>query len=49
VQDIKLTKAEIIDSIHDKMNGINKKEIQEVMDRFFQQIKQGLSEDKSSN
>jgi nucleoid DNA-binding protein len=46
VQDIKLTKAEIIDSIHEKIANINKKEIQEVMDLIFQQIKQGLTEDK---
>jgi len=41
----KLTKAEIIESIYEKL-GINRKDIHTIVDEFFEQIKGGLKEDK---
>ena len=37
----KLTKAEIIDSIHDKL-GLDKAQIHSIIDEFFDEIKEGL-------
>ncbi|MBN1410024.1 MAG: integration host factor subunit beta [Spirochaetales bacterium] len=42
----KLTKAEIIDAVYEKVQDVNKKQIQEIMDNIFHQIKQGLANDK---
>lgn len=41
----KLTKAEIIESIYERL-GINRKDIHCIVDEFFEEIKGGLSEDK---
>lgn len=41
----KLTKAEIIESIYEKL-GINRKDIHNVIDEFFEEVKSGLDEDK---
>lgn len=41
----KLTKAEIIDSIHEK-SGINRSEIHEILDQLFVELKTGLEEDR---
>lgn len=41
----KLTKAEIIDSIHDKL-GLDKAQIHSIIDEFFDEIKEGLKENR---
>jgi len=41
----KLTKAEIIESIYEKL-GVNRKDIHNIVDEFFEEIKNGLNEDK---
>jgi len=41
----KLTKAEIIESIYEKL-GINRKDIHNIVDEFFEEIKGGLKEGK---
>lgn len=41
----KLTKAEIIENIYDKVD-VNRKDIHIIIDEFFEQIKTALSEDK---
>ena len=41
----KLTKAEIIESIYEKL-GINRKDIHNIVDEFFEEIKGGLSDGK---
>ena len=41
----KLTKAEIIESIYEKL-GVNRKDIHSIVDEFFEEIKGGLREDK---
>lgn len=41
----KLTKAEIIERIYEKL-GVNRKDIHNIVDEFFEEIKSGLSEDK---
>ena len=41
----KLTKAEIIESIYEKL-GINRKDIHNMVDEFFEEIKAGLSDGK---
>ncbi len=41
----KLTKADIIDKIHD-INRLSRKDIHKIIDYVFEQIKKGLSEDK---
>ncbi len=41
----KLTKAEIIESIYEKL-GINRKDIHNIVDEFFEEIKSGLSNGK---
>ena len=43
--DSKLTKAEIIESIYDKL-GVNRKDIHNILDEFFEEVKNGLSQDK---
>ncbi len=41
----KLTKAEIIERIYEKL-GVNRKDIHNIGDEFFEEIKSGLSNDK---
>ncbi len=41
----KLTKAEIIESIYEKL-GINRKDIHNIVDEFFEEINSGLRDDK---
>ena len=41
----KLTKAEIIEKIYEKL-GVNRKDIHNIVDEFFEEIKSGLSNDK---
>jgi len=41
----KLTKAEIIDRIHEKQN-ISRNEIHDVIDEFFEELKNALREDR---
>lgn len=41
----KMTKAEIIENIYETA-GINRKEIHQVIDSFFEQIKSALDEDR---
>ncbi|MBN2050957.1 MAG: integration host factor subunit beta [Spirochaetales bacterium] len=41
----KLTKAEIIEHIFEELD-INRKDIHQVIDRFFEELKDALSEDK---
>ncbi len=41
----KLTKAEIIEHIYDKL-GVNRNDIHNIVDEFFEEVKQGLKEDK---
>lgn len=41
----KLTKAEIIDSIQQKLE-LNRPDIHKVIDEFFEEIKQGLEQDR---
>jgi integration host factor subunit beta len=41
----KLTKAEIIESIYEKL-GVNRKDIHNIVDEFFEEIKGGLKADK---
>jgi integration host factor subunit beta len=45
VADGKLTKAEIIENIYDRL-GVNRKDIHSIVDEFFEEVKSGLSEDK---
>lgn len=37
----KLTKAEIVESLHDKVN-LNRTDIHEVIDAFFEELKEGM-------
>jgi integration host factor subunit beta len=41
----KLTKAEIIEHIHEQL-GVNSNDVHQVLDQFFVELKQGLQEDK---
>ena len=41
----KLTKAEIIENIYEKL-GVNRKDIHNILDEFFEEVKSGLSQDK---
>ena len=41
----KLTKAEIIENIYDKL-GINRRDIHVIVDEFFEEVKSGLKSDK---
>ena len=41
----KLTKAEIIENIYDKL-GVNRKDIHNILDEYFEEVKSGLSQDK---
>lgn len=43
--DTKLTKAEIIDSIHERLD-INRGEIHKVLDEFFEELKVALKDDR---
>lgn len=47
---VKLTKAEIVETIYDETNekssDLSRKNIQKIMDQVFEQIKQGLKQDK---
>ncbi len=41
----KLTKAEIIEHIYEKL-GVNRKDIHNIVDEFFEEVKEGLNDDK---
>lgn len=41
----KLTKAEIIDNIQERL-GLNRPDVHSVIDEFFEEIKQGLEDDR---
>ncbi|MCK4540684.1 MAG: integration host factor subunit beta [Spirochaetales bacterium] len=41
----KLTKAEIIENIHEKLD-VNRTDIHKVLDELFEQLKDGLQEDR---
>ena len=41
----KLTKAEIIENIYEKL-GVNRKDIHNIIDEFFEEVKAGLDQDK---
>jgi len=41
----KLTKADIIENLHEKL-GTNRNDIHEIIDEFFEELKYGLSENK---
>lgn len=41
----KLTKAVIVENLHNKL-GINRNEIHEVVDAFFEEVKNGLKEEQ---
>ncbi len=41
----KLTKAEIIDQIHEKLS-VSRNEIHDVIDEFFEELKEALQEDR---
>ncbi|MBT3276068.1 MAG: integration host factor subunit beta [Spirochaetales bacterium] len=41
----KLTKAEIIESIYERL-GVNRRDIHNIVDEFFEEIKAGLQDDK---
>ena len=41
----KLTKAEIIESIQEKL-GVNRPEVHAVIDEFFEEVKKGLEQDR---
>ena len=41
----KLTKAVIIENLHDKL-GVNRNDIHEIVDAFFEEVKDGLKEEK---
>jgi len=41
----KLTKAEIIESLHDQL-GLNRNDIHEVIDSFFEEVKSGLKKEQ---
>ena len=41
----KLTKAEIIDSIFER-TGINRKDVHRILDEFFDELKEGLEDDR---
>jgi nucleoid DNA-binding protein len=43
--DSKLTKAEIIESIYERL-GVNRKDIHNILDEFFEEVKDGLNQDK---
>ena len=43
----KLTKAVIIEHLHDKL-GINRSDIHQIVDEFFEEVKSGLKEEKIS-
>ena len=41
----KLTKAEIIENIYDRL-GVNRKDIHSIVDEFFEEVKTGLNDEK---
>ena len=41
----KLTKAVIIEHLHDKL-GINRNDIHQIVDEFFEEVKDGLKDEK---
>ncbi len=41
----KLTKAEIIESVHEKL-GLSRSDVHQVIDEFFVELKEGLEDDK---
>ena len=41
----KLTKALIIEHLHDQL-GVNRNDIHEIVDAFFEEVKEGLKEEK---
>lgn len=41
----KLTKAVIIEHLHDKLN-LNRNDIHEIVDAFFEEVKEGLKEEQ---
>lgn len=43
---LKLTKAEIIENIYDKVEDVPKNRIHAIIDLIFDEIKKGISEDK---
>ena len=45
MSDLKLTKAEIVDLISNRVN-VSKKDIHAIIDSFFQEVKNALMEDK---
>jgi nucleoid DNA-binding protein len=46
VGQLKLTKAEIIENIYDKVDDVSKKRIHTIIDLIFNEIKRGIAEDK---
>lgn len=40
----KLTKAVIVENLHDKL-GVNRNEIHEILDSFFEELKEGLKDE----
>ncbi|MFA5513798.1 MAG: HU family DNA-binding protein [Sphaerochaetaceae bacterium] len=42
----KLTKAEIIDSIQAKFDHLNRSDVHNVIDEFFEEVKQALQDDR---
>jgi len=45
MQKEKLTKAEIIENLHDEL-GLNRNDIHEVIDSFFEEVKTGLKKEQ---
>lgn len=43
---LKLTKAEIIENIYDKVEDVSKKRIHTIIDFIFDEIKKGIAEDR---
>lgn len=42
----KLKKAEIVEHLHERINGVSKKQIQELVDIFIEQIHRGIRQDR---
>lgn len=42
----KMTKAEIIDNIYSSLEGSSRKAIHEIIDSFFEEVKEALADDK---
>lgn len=43
---IKLTKAEIVENIYDQVSDVNRKSIHKIVELVFQQITEGIRQDK---